>query len=622
MYEGYWAALADTAGVMRRYYAAERTRVQPTYQAHVELNPWIPPAYYSLNPRDMLNHYENAIEAQMPVPNIGIPPSASQPHLLQPSSDEVRYGAGPFEQILSTSDSEGRYEHSVAQHCNRTISYPLGHRTSKVIIGFREQYLARNLFRLEDVSEAFKDGECPIEGCQMKYSESTHSWPKVVHLVNNHWDELSHSSVPVQTQTEFERDLMAWAHTSKISPNKFTDPNFHAFVLKYTSMTPVANSTYKLRTKLLVEDLYAEMKVLIGEGDPRQYFLTIGEWTNAAREPFLGALVVFIDRRTIMQNGKVEMVGMPKLRRRLVGFENVQSTTSESIKSDLAALVARAGLTVDDAVGIISDNCNSMLKLSELTHRLRVPCLAHKLESAISTLWTPKIMLQTGQSSLLLKGAKFIIFQYAISAALHRIGDLFTWIRASKDHKAKLATLQPLGRPLKVHPHDITQWDSTRRFLDCYMALKVPFDTMWEDYCKDKKMPPQALLTPPQFRLLSSVHRNLQCACHLQESLGEDAPTLPRVLPSMYRFAMSLSDDLKEFEKIPPEALQLHDDGLNRGSKQVWQRIAEFNYDFEAVLGPKHLLKCTGLPPDEKTGVRNPRAPIHPCDLSAGPLVT
>lgn len=535
-----------------------------------------------------------------------MPATANVPHFMDHrlhTAAQNEYG----ETLKFTAESNrARYDHSVAENCDVPISYPLGFRDEQVSLGFRDQTLPRNPTRGSDVEEAFDDGKCPIGLCQAQYVANTSSTRLVRHLMRHHLTELAPTFIPVPSQREFERDLQAWAISAKFSPLKFEDDQFRAIVLKYTSMEPKSSNTFRRRLKDLVDDAYADLQILVKRAYSKKCFVTMDEWSSSTRDYYLGVLVAFIDRETKSTVEGRDVVRM-QVKRRLIGYKLLKRGTALDLASVARSLLDGAGLTDKDVIGMITDNCNTMKSMSSLAHRLRIPCMAHLIQSAVETLWTPKTTPQTASRRWNLDQGKYRAFQFAISCLITRIRTLFNWIHASSSASKSFERHQEKNgrKALKVHLDVITRWNSVREMIDRCMERIQELDSMWYEYCTEHKVFIFPFLNPSEFRLLCALQIVLQHASRVQESLCEDGPTLPRVLPSMYRLATtlrvarSLGGDLNEkpFQARPTmptgPALQSKTNEKSPHNWVIWDHVPK-----------EHILRTESVPIGSDVAVR------------------
>lgn len=472
-----------------------------------------------------------------------LPFSLSTPHQMDPRSVEstaVRMG---FEENYRESSERPRFDHSLAETLKETIWYPLGRHDTVFRFGFRDQTIVRNFLRAEDVFDLFVDCKCPFVECKKAYAKNTSHTRLRKHLAKKHWDELSHTLIPTASQREFEHDLMALAESNKISTLFFDDPTWHNFVLKYTSMTPISSKTVMRRAEDLTDDCIKEIKMLLGSASSRQYFLTMDEWSSANQGSFLGLLASMIAPESKRSESQAKDLVRWQVKRRLIAYAPVEKGDAPGLASVISVALNSVGLAENDIVGFISDNCNLMRSLSKHMTRLRIPCLAHLIQSAIETLWTPKSGVATDQKAWVLMDIRYAVFQLTIRDIIARVRELFGWIKASSVQRQKLEHLQLNNgqtSPLGVHMDVVTRWDSVRQMIGRYVALEMYLVTMHRRYCEDKKLPDKPLFTDTEFRLLTSLHCTMNHASCAQESLCEEGPTISRTLPTMYRLATTL----------------------------------------------------------------------------------
>ena len=402
----------------------------PYFNTFPQSGPWIPSRLDDLRPLSRQQHFIPEVVPDTCSIEITMPTSSSTPHLADPLSVELPTVPIGYVKDFSASTESEVYDYSVAEVADQSIWYPLGDCKNGVRLGFCDQVLPRNFQRSEDISDCFKDGKCPFADCDRTYPLQTAPSRLRTHLVRHHWAELSPSLMNMYSQAEFARDLMAVAEEGGFSPLIFDRPQFRNFVLKYTNMTPISGRSIMQRSDLLNQDCLNEIKVLLKSALARQFFLTVGEWKSGNQESYLGILVLFIDpkARRMSSDGAKEV--KMQVKRRLIGYRKVQA--GDALEPVLLEALHQVDLTENDVSGFISDNCNVMKSLFSSLTRLRIPCLAHIIQSSVETLWTPKSRLGDGPSHSFLATTHYAVFQLSIRRLVDRIRTLFVWIRAVK----------------------------------------------------------------------------------------------------------------------------------------------------------------------------------------------
>lgn len=588
-YDAAYAASVDAAN--RVLYSYSAPHFPPQYHApYVDVG-WNPPAYYNSNPIYLQRHYLPTVQPQPPQP-VGQaepePQAAIKPHL----SSQMESRSSKEESVIridfQMEHPRKRYDHSVTELCNMTVSYPLGFRNETVSLGFNDEEIARNPTRRSDLEDAFVDGKCPIAQCETTYQNKTSSTKYLTHILRHHREEVLPALIPTASQREFELDLQAWAVSAKFSPMKFEDPQFRAFILKYTAMDPRQAFSYRNQMEELVIDAYGELKGLVRGAYSKNVFVMMDEWSSSSRESYLGVLIAVIDVKHETHPDGSTRVGRMQVRRRLIGFEKLEGGAAVDLASVARSLLSRAGLTAEDVSGLITDNCATMKLLGSLTHRVRIPCLAHLLQSSIETLWTIKHP-STATKRWKLDHPQFYVIQFAVRHLIIRVRTLFVWIRASSIESKLFADSQSFSK-LKPHLDVITRWDSARKMIGCAMGLLVPLESSWKRYCLEHKLPASELFAPGEVVLLNALAIVLHHASRVQESLCEDAPTLPRVLPSMYSLgtelrvasnfnASLLQDPLFAVQQLP--AVRVLNAQQNEGpctSWIIWKSLPESHF--------------------------------------------
>lgn len=447
-----------------------------------------------------------------------------------------------------------RFDQAMTEQLGWTLRYPMGERDESIMIGAVKQRLLRHPMRLSDVEQAFQDNKCPWPGCGKVYASATSNTRMREHVVKKHRKALRDYLIPLYSQIEMERDLHTWAIEANFSVEKFDSPTFRSFILKFTTMDPVSASA--IRNKF--DDVYTismnEFATKMSCAESKQVFLTLDEWSSASLQSYLGIIVAFIDLEKVKSAESVYgMVNKRLLRRRVIAYEPLAGRDASSLASVIAGVLKNAGLSPDDVIGIISDNCSVMNAMSTATMRLRIPCIAHLLQSVIETLWTPKSNVRGHRRPWVLSNNKYLVFQTVTYNLIRRIRKLFKWIRLSADRRLKFAMLQKkYGRisVIVIHMDVITRWDSARKLLNCYMEREKEFNEMWEDYKIDKSIVNnKPMFSHSETDLLVTLHVVLQHPCRAQESLCEDGPTLPRVMPTMFKLARSLQCERKNLRQ-------------------------------------------------------------------------